>query len=260
MNRVHIWSDVPGDWLRGSSSWDAEEHAEEDGGMTKNVNSIDELLALFKEWLHWEESFDVIDFHTHGGPGVIHIGSDKLTTANLYRLYTSNLDSIFRNNAQIIFNGCNVGEGFRGEDFLWRFGNMMLKESGGKVMGSSGLGLADAFISGDVYHPFGDWVTVEVGIGGGAKLSGHKDMVPDNINARITSANERIANLEKDGSLPFYDAINVANWLNIARMYGANPTYENMFHACDHLRMVEMKLKAKERDRILKGIPQNAIK
>lgn len=260
MNRAHIWSDVPGDFFSGSSSSDAEEHAEEQGGMARNVNSIDELLALFKEWLHWEESFDVIDFHTHGGPGVIYIGSDKLTDSNLYRLYTSNLGSIFRNNAQVIFNGCNVAEGFRGEYFLWRFGNMMLKEGGGKVMGNSGLGFADAFISGDVYHPFGDWVTVEVGIGGGAKLSGHRDLVLDTINARTKTADEKIKSLESDGSISAYDAINVRNWLLIARMYAANPTHENMFHACDHLRMVEKKLKAKERDRILSGIPKNAIK
>src|SRR5688572_4379725 len=151
MDSVHIWSDVPGKWSA-SSSWDAEEHAEEEGGLARNVNSIDELLDLFKEWLHWEESFNIIDFHTHGGPGVISIGSDDLTTANLFRLYTLNVDRIFRSNAQIIFNGCNVGEGFRGEYFLWRFGSMMLKEGGGKVMGCTGLGLADAFISGDVYH------------------------------------------------------------------------------------------------------------
>jgi Domain of unknown function (DUF4347) len=259
VNRVHVWSDIPND-SSGSTSGDANEHAEEQGDIVINVNSIVELLALFKEWLKMEESFDLIDFHTHGGPGVICIGSDKLTVSNLYRLYTSNVDQIFKNNAQVIFNGCNVAEGHTGELFLLRFGKMMLKGGGGKVMGSTGYGVADAFLSGDVYHPLADWVSVKVAAGGGAKLFGHQHLVLDNIKARIESADERIPNLETNGSFSASEALVVKNWLNIARTYATNPTDENMFHACDHLRMVEKKIFEKERARILKGIPRNAIK
>jgi Domain of unknown function (DUF4347) len=259
VNTVHIWSDIPNDW-HASSSWDANTHSYEHGDIAINVNSIAELLALFKEWLKMEESFDLIDFHTHGGPGVICIGSDKLTVSNLYRLSTSNVDQIFNNNAQVIFAGCNVAEGHTGELFLLRFGQIMLKGGGGKVMGSTGEGVAEPFRTGDVYHPFGDWVSAKVAMGGGAKLFGHQHLVLDNIKARIKSADERIPNLETNGSFSASEALVVKNWLNIARTYATNPTDENMFHACDHLRMVEKQIFEKERARILNGIPKNAIK
>jgi hypothetical protein len=46
VNRVHVWSDIPND-SSGSTSGDANEHAEEQGDIVINVNSIAELLALF---------------------------------------------------------------------------------------------------------------------------------------------------------------------------------------------------------------------
>lgn len=258
MNKVHIWSDKPNDW-RLPTSWHANDHAEEKGGIVINVNSIAELQALFKDWVKWEETFDAIDFHTHGSPGSIRIGADRLTVSNLNLLYASNVDRIFNDNAQIIFLGCNVGEGYMGEFFLLQFGKMMLRGGGGKVMGSTGLGFPN-LVTGGAYHPFGDWVSVHVGKGGYAKLSGHRYLVLDNIKARIKSAEERIPRLESDGSLSPSEALVVKNWLYIAMTYAANPTNRNMFHACDHLTFVEKELDEKERTRIFKGIPENAIK
>lgn len=251
MNRVHIWSDIPKDW-RSSSGTDANEHAAENGDMVINVNSLDELLALFNEWVKMEISFDVMDFHTHGGPGVINIGSCRLTSANLYRLYTSNVDRIFNNNAQVVFNGCNVAQDYWGEFFLLRFGKMMLKGGGGKVLGNTGTGIADPLFTGDVYHPFGDWVSVEVGMGGGAKLNGHRHLVSKNVNARIKTADEKIRKLESNGTLSAFDMLEINTWLTTARIYAANPTAENMFNSCDHLRIVEQKISEKERAVVFK--------
>jgi hypothetical protein len=260
MNRVHIWSDVPGDWMHGSSSGDANEHAEEDGGWVFNVRSIAELKDLFKDWLKWDTTLHVLDFHTHGGPGSINLGAETLDVLSLHRLYLPNMDDVFHINAKVIFTGCNVGEGHQGEWFLLRFAEMTLNGGGGKVRGSTGTGIADPLIYGDVYHPFGDWVTATVSPGGNAKLSGHTHLVPNRIQSRIRSADKRIEKLDNNGRWMAADPLVVKNWLNIARTYAASPGDEDMFHACDYLRMVERKLFKEERDRNFSRIPENAIK
>lgn len=259
MNRAHIWSDVPDDW-RASSSGDANEHADEEGGIVRNVNTISELLKLFNGWLDAEESFDILDFHTHGGPGVIYIGSEELNVGNLRRLSTSRINEIFNNDAQIVFNGCNVGEGHQGEWFLLRFGKLMLKGGGGKVIGNTGLGIADAFFSGDVFHPFGDWVGVRVGMGGSAKLYKHKHLIEDKIKERIESAEERIERLPDEDFSVSADKAKLAAAVKLAKKYLADPKDENLFYACDEIAAVEKKLYRIERERIFRHIPKNAIK
>jgi hypothetical protein len=186
-NSIHIWSDIPGDW-RLSSRRDAQTH----GHQILQVVSIPDLVSAFGRFRAEGVVFDEMDFHTHGGPGGIALGSDSLDYLTMQKLEGLSFDKLFARQAMITFTGCNVAEGAQGEYFLVRAGKALLRNGGGKVLGSTGAGLADPIFSGDVYHPFGDWVTATIGPGGTATLRGHKYLIPKKLRERISQAQSRM--------------------------------------------------------------------
>jgi hypothetical protein len=241
-NIVHIWSNVPGE---SSMKENAEAHGDEEGGQVVSVNTISELKDLFQNWLDTGEAFDYMDFHVHGNPGRIHIGSDVLEKDNLPKVCIDNIDRIFNAKAKIVFTGCNVAEGHQGEYFLLRFARKMLKGKGGTVRGNTAKAYYDTLgISGESYHIFGSWVSVVVGKGGFAVLSGHSHFIPQKIQERIIAALRWIEGLKAGGHLSASDAKTITIEMDFAIRNAAIPTEENMFNACGSLTAVENRLLA----------------
>jgi hypothetical protein len=241
MNKAHFWSDIPKDW-RASSSGNANKHAGKHGDFVINVKTLGELQSWFRHWVQGEESFDFIDFHTHGAPGLLCIGADELTIGTIYKIFTPKVDQIFNNDAQVIFNGCNVAEGHWGEYFLVKFGETMLKGGGGKVFGNTGLGIMDPVFTGDVFHPLGDWVCANVSRGGSVRLENHTHLVLENINKKISEAEETVQHLSAIGEINDSEKLAMITDVNCAKTFAAHPTDWNMFNACDHLWMFDKKL------------------
>jgi hypothetical protein len=242
--KVHFWSDEPGSF-HSSPQGDAEKHAEQEHGTATHVASLDKLKSVFRSMLNFNATIDELDFHTHGGPGVIGLGSDTLNRINVpTQLGNSGFEKLFNKDAVIIFTGCNVAENYQGEYFLVVVGSTLLKLNGGKVKGSTGLGVAEPFFTGDVYHPFGSWVTATVGTGGGVTLSGHSYLIPDKIRSRMSDMQKRIDGLPKSGPIAGYITAAQQALDNAKQMVpdGAIPALANMFNACYYLEQAEGKL------------------
>lgn len=242
--KVHFWSDIPNDF-RASSRRDAELHSEE-GATSTQIASIEKLKSVFRAMLNFKATLDMIDFHTHGFPGGICLGSDNLHYNNVeVQLAKQNFEALFNKNASIIFTGCNVGESYEGEFFLVRVAETLLKTSGGKVMGSTGAGLADPLFTGDVFHPTGTWVSAEIAIGGGVKLVNNTYLVPENIKKRMDRCQTRLATIPR--SLKNSPQLNnAASNLSDAKTWvpegNATPAFANMFNACFYLKEAEANL------------------
>jgi hypothetical protein len=234
MNRVHISSDD----LDGN----AQKHAE-DGDHVEHVNSLSELRELFNGWIKTGESLDYLDFHAHGGPAYISLRSDNLGLHNIDGLISWGFAQIFNNKAKIVFHGCNVAESYKGEYFLLRFARIALKKRGGTVLGSNGLGIAHRLdFSGEIYHPFGSWVSVGVSSGGAARLHGQLHLVPVKLQERVQATLVKYATLEAEGLLSAPEAGKIKKMLDRAIGYAALPDDDNMANAYDHLELVERAL------------------
>src|SRR5262249_3814385 len=124
--KLHFWSDMPGDWHI-SAQRHAEKHAEREHGTTTRIDSIEKLKNVFRAMSNFKLTSAQLDFHTHGRPGRIRLGADRLTCDNIFiHLGNQGFDKLFSKDAAIIFAGCSVGEGFRGEYFLARAGAILL--------------------------------------------------------------------------------------------------------------------------------------
>lgn len=240
--KVHFWSDKPDDW-RASSRRDAEKHADSEHGTTTQIDSIEKLKSVFRAMLNFNATLDQIDFHTHGGPGGISLGADSLNYSNIgIQLGNQGFEALFNKDAAIIFTGCNVAESYPGEYFLVCAGATLLKTNGGKVMGSTGFGLADPLFTGDVFHPTGTWVSANVSVGGAVTLVNNKFLVPDNIRAHMNNVAADIARLPKFGKVQpqIDDAQKALSKAKEMMPDGiSSPAFANMFNACYYLQQAD---------------------
>jgi len=115
----------------------------------------DDLAPALDKLVTDGEFFSRVLFETHGGPGRIRFGDQRIwasywrgtTDRSWYRVVT--------NNARVYFNGCNVAEGNDGWAFLEAASQVFLKPGGGEVFGQTSLGFANPF-NGHVIHLWGD--------------------------------------------------------------------------------------------------------
>jgi Domain of unknown function (DUF4347) len=193
--------------------------------------------------LKWNATLDQVDFHTHGGPGSIGLGADSLNYTNVgIQLGNHGFEALFNKGAAIIFTGCNVAESYPGEYFLVCVGTTLLKTNGGKVMGSTGFGLADPLFTGDVFSPTGTWVSANVVGGGAVTLANNKYLIPDSIRAHMKDVAANIATLPKFSKVQAQiDAAQQA--LSKAKEMVsdgvASPVFVNMFNACYYLEQAD---------------------
>lgn len=102
----------------------------------KKHSTIDSIQSLRATILHLNsECYKIkkLVIQSHGDAGHIHL-QDKnpgITSMNLDEL--NGLSCAFAKDAEIIFEGCSIGNGIVGEDFLRGFGRRLLWENGGSV-------------------------------------------------------------------------------------------------------------------------------
>jgi hypothetical protein len=123
--------------------------------------SADELEAGLDRLVAKRAVFDRVLVQTHGEPGMIRFGDD----AHPDRLYWSYFGSAIKNKGyealfplftKIYFDGCNVGTGQKGDDFLEAVGGTLLRKAGGITMAFENAGYAPSawipFIGGHTLH------------------------------------------------------------------------------------------------------------
>jgi hypothetical protein len=251
-NSVHFWSEIPDD-IRLAGRLDAEKHANHDAlgkfdGVTQ-LTSLVQMHSVFRTVLSNNYAFDDADFHTHGSPGAIYIGDDVFTFGKALEPFANQgFEKIFKANGTIDFNGCHVGAGWEGEYFLTEIGRIFLKAGGGTVVGSTGYGAADIWITGHVGHPFGSRVTARVTPGGAVTLSGHSNLIPSVINERFQKAVLYVDDLERrQTKYDLKQARNCLAWANVYIAPPANGSWGTLSNACNYLDKAENELKAAEK-------------
>lgn len=206
MNRLHLWSDIPGQLFKASTESDAVGRArteEEEGHrtLTQRVDSVNDLLRLFTRLAQEPAVWDSLNFHTHGSGGSIALGSTSLNIDSLQRFENQDFDRLFSPTCVITFDGCNVAEGPEGEYFLALAGNTFLTVKGGKVRGNTGAGFGNWGRAEDSRHPFGEWITATVGPGGTIRFDKLNHLHPQKIDERVAQLVRAIQRLEKNLSL-----------------------------------------------------------
>src|SRR5262245_10767836 len=102
------------------------------GGITQLRKLLDALVAN-------GATFDRVLFQTHGGPGRILFGAERLTKETLKTDFAG-YTGLFPTYTRIYFDGCNVAEGGDGTDFLIAAGYVFLKVGGGETFGWVNVG------------------------------------------------------------------------------------------------------------------------
>jgi hypothetical protein len=116
-------------------------------------------------------TFDRVVIQTHGNSGMIFFNHQALTGAGLKMQFAGKgFESMFPSYTRIYFDGCNVAEGSRGEQFLTTAGEIFLRNGGGEVMGFRSLGTAIPwwvpFIAGHTVHFNDGFVKIQFAPGG----------------------------------------------------------------------------------------------
>jgi hypothetical protein len=71
-------------------------------------------------------------FDTHGAPGQI-ATSDGSNIEGIDFMFKAVPDAFFKREARVLFFGCNIGEGDKGDTFLDEIGKYLLRNKGGYV-------------------------------------------------------------------------------------------------------------------------------
>ena len=133
MATAHISSDMPTKALTTLMEDSAADHAKK-GDTTYGVDNLPSLSLLFRKLKEKKARLTHVDFHTHGSPGSLAIGSDHLNRTTLLRDFAGRgFDAVFAKDARIFFHGCNIAEKAVGELFLAEVAVTFLKSGGGRV-------------------------------------------------------------------------------------------------------------------------------
>jgi hypothetical protein len=115
--RIHFWSDIPGKFgfsgkhdarLHGHQGHDAPGWVEAKVGIADRpgaedvlqVTSIVHLIQLLDQALKANKTYDLIDFHSHGGPGSIDLGNDSLGPDELQKFKNKGFEKLFNRNGR----------------------------------------------------------------------------------------------------------------------------------------------------------------
>ena len=144
--------------------------SQKDDVYTVSVGSTQELVNALDKCISDKLTFTHALFQTHGSPGYIYFGDEKIYAGNLAKLPSKNYQRLFPLYAVIYFDGCNVAAGDEGYKFLLQAGKVFLLNHGGKTLGWTNLevGIPGWFpiSGGHTVHPFGSIKSIEFGPGG----------------------------------------------------------------------------------------------
>lgn len=202
MNKLYIWSDIPGDFFKSSCEGDARTQSDSDKNAGNNIRiekvmSVNDLIRLFRTLSDESKEWHTVNFHTHGASGAIALGSTFLNLDSYVKLENNDFGRLFAKDCIITFEGCEVAEGALGEYFLIEIARTLLINKGGKVRGNTVGGFGNLVSGGDSFHPFGTWVSANLAVGGALNLVNGKYLHRDNILKRIKALSEQISRCEK---------------------------------------------------------------
>jgi hypothetical protein len=198
MRMVHIWADVEDDW-RPSSARAAHKHRKS-GDTSIGVGSLSSLKRVFDRLKNTHVPLHRMDFHTHGGPGGLAIGSEWLGIDTVREFHGHKFETVFASNARIFFHGCNVAERAVGELFLALCGVIFLNKGGGRVGASSTAGYMDPIITGKVFHSPGSAVYANIKPGGWVELQNHSHLNLAHLEAHTRFLDETFPLFRDQGS------------------------------------------------------------
>ena len=135
------------------------------GSLHAAVASIGDVRVWIQAIGRRVRTIHSVRFHTHGAPGYIHLPNGGITAANVATLRPV-CTTYVSAPGQVVFFGCNVGEGDRGRAFLEAAGRAMLGHGGGTVHAVDSVTFSVPWL-GQRYPIWGDDVTVEIQPGGG---------------------------------------------------------------------------------------------
>lgn len=132
-----------------ASSLEADRNEAEDDARTypiegrmRSVRTVQELYNLFSALMAQSARLDYLDFHCHGFPGSLSLGSEDLDFSKLQKFRAGGFSVLFNSGAFINFFSCDMGgENIRvddsedGELFLSEFAHIFLNRNGGEAMG-----------------------------------------------------------------------------------------------------------------------------
>jgi hypothetical protein len=159
--------------------YDADDEATRDtagdrGGVTRSVavtGGKEGFITAVNQLVAAGTPYDRVVVETHGGPGFIKFGDDKIYDITLRARFTGNYSRLFPLYTRMYFNGCSVGDGgdLLGWGFLETAGKIFLK-GGGRVFAHTSAGYAFPgwlpFIGSHTVHFSGDTRYVDIGPGG----------------------------------------------------------------------------------------------
>lgn len=158
---VHIYANDSKE--EGEPADTAPKRAAATGARSIGVVGIAGLKAAFKNLLDQHIKISRLVIETHGTPGAIKFGTDKLEVTKLSEFRGQGYEGLFEDNARIFLNGCNIAKTghdcsgsscvtSNGRDFLREFAKIFLVKSGGRVGASTSLGTVFKGISDKVFH------------------------------------------------------------------------------------------------------------
>jgi hypothetical protein len=251
---VHLWSDPPN--KKPFLGANAIAHA--DGDPVYRVDSAANLENVFKELLKKNTFVAKLDFHTHGFPGGIALGSELLwalddTTTkggrhvvSLAHFRDKGYDQVFLAGAHVFFHGCNVADTAEGELFLAVFGSIFLRVRGGRVGGSTSTGYNYGIWKSKLIHWSGNTVYAQVEAGGDVTMDGARLLDPKRLHEWIDDARKGIAYLrdhsqggDPAGVLVAADLLDEADKLLAARKPTIMDTYRAAKKCIEASRLLE---------------------
>ena len=246
MNRLQLWSDIPGQLFKASTESDATGQAEVEKGkgdtvLVERLNSLNDLIRLFTRLCQKDDVWDSVNFHTHGSGGSIALGSNSLDLDSYFRLENQDFERMFAKGCIITFDGCNVAEGCAGEFFLIEIAITLLATIGGKVRGNTGAGFG-TFFGGESFHPLGGWVTAIIEPGGTIRLENGTHLHTGNIQARISALHSKIADCDRRHLFRPGEKGELEQAEQVATIWAAQGSFRARFKACIWLDDAEDKI------------------
>ncbi|MCC6872867.1 MAG: DUF4347 domain-containing protein [Sandaracinaceae bacterium] len=179
-----------------------------------------------------------LDFHSHGGPGSLSIGSELLRPYHWPQFEEH--QSAFASNARIEFHGCNVAEDDDGEIFLVKCAWHVLRPNGGTAVGHRGYALSTRAWGLDTSTPsyLGGEVVAEIASGGHPRLHNAIRLVPSVLRAEADDF-ERLAQrrLARCTAAQRQDLTRVLRLVGLARRdTHAGAAYTALYGASQYLR------------------------
>ena len=105
------------------------------------IQGIKQLQDLFNDFIIRGIAFRNMVFTTHGIPGAIDLGDDRITYYTWYNKFNSgHYERLFLDDARVYFDGCNVAAGEDGWKFLEAAARTFMRGSSGQAFGWTSVG------------------------------------------------------------------------------------------------------------------------